>query len=339
MSERRRAFRRPSSRIGGQALLIALAAVIVLSLLAASMAARVEIAAKGSAALEQRAKDSVAESSALAVVMSWIATHQPGPGGWGLGQASMLRGDGREYLLPDGTVVSVQDQSGLLSVNIVDRTLMTRFLKGMGVAESRIDAMIDILEDYIDTDSLRRLNGAEGPEYEALGLPGPRNDWMASTREVQRLPLWREELQRNPRILALLSARRGAGLNPNTAPLDLLAAVYPAVGADSLALFDNMRRERPFDDEDRAQRLTGLPLSADDSTFWVGRQVWIRARHPGHRRGREYNVLFTPASATHPWIVLEHRLVFDWPDASPRYPPPTPFPGLNTQAHASAAVP
>jgi hypothetical protein len=198
--------------------------------------------------------------------------------------------------------------------------------------------MIDVLEDYADADSLRRLNGAEVADYAVLGLPGPRNDWLASTRELERMPIWKEEVRRNPRILGLLSARRSSGLNPNTAPLDLIATIFPAVTADALARFDSMRRERPFDDERTAQRLTGIPLTADDTTLWVGTQVWIRVRQAGQARGREYNVLFTPASSARPWIVLEHRLLFDWPvAASPHTQLPT-FPGFTTQAYDTSGV-
>jgi len=321
----------------GQALLIVLGAIVVLSMLAASMASKVEVVGKSTAELQQQAQASVAEGNGLAVVTHWLATRSAGPGGWGEGPARTLRADGREYRLLDGTLVSVQDHRGMLSINIVDRALMSRLLLGMGVASSRIDTMLDVLEDYVDTDSLRRLNGAEAPDYRELGLEGPRNDWAASTRELHRMPIWREEVRRNPKILELLSSRRGTGLNPNTAPLDLLASLYPGAPREALVVFDNLRKERPFEDEESAQRLTGLPFGADDTTFWVGNAVSIRVRQPGTARGREYNVLLTPASPLRPWIILESRVYFGWPATAPSAQPPE-FPGNSILNGSHAAT-
>jgi general secretion pathway protein K len=316
------------ARSRGQSLVIVLGAIVVLTVLAAWMAAKVEVLSQASAQLRQQASLGVAEANALAVVMQWIATHPPGHSGWGTSPDLMLAGDGREYSLPDGTLVSVQDQRGLLSLNIVERPLMRNLLASTGVAPSRIDPMIDVVADYTDTDSLKRLSGAEAPDYAALGLSPPRNDWIASVRELGRMPIWVEEIRRNPKILGMVSTRRSAGLNPNTVPPALLSALMPGAAPEALSLFVSLRRERPFTDAGAVLRLTGLQMDGDETDFYVGPQVSIRVRQPGESRGREYNALLTLESAEFPWIILENRLWFDWPPVSPSDVPPAPFPGF-----------
>jgi general secretion pathway protein K len=315
------------ARSRGQSLVIVLGAIVVLTALAAWIAARVEVVSQAAATLRQQASQEVAEANALAVVMQWIATNPPGHAGWGDPTQAVLVGDGREYRLPDGTLVSVQDQRGLLSLNIVDRPLMRNLLASIGVAASRIDPMIDVLEDYTDTDSLKRLSGAEALDYAALSLPAPRDDWVVTVSELRRMPIWVEQVRRNPTLLTWVSARRSAGLNLNTAPPALIAALLPGAGPEALSLLESMRRERPFPDASVVLRLTGLEVPGDDTDFYVGPQVAIRVRQPGQARGREYNVLVTRESAELPWIILENRLWFDWPPVSSAAPP-APFPGL-----------
>ena len=100
-----------------------------------------------------------------------------------------------------------------------------------GATPEQAAAYMDVLEDYVDADSLRRLNGAEASDYQLQSLPPPRNDWILSTQELARMPGWAQHPDTLQRMLPWLGVHRDKALNPNTAPLPLLMAFVAARGA------------------------------------------------------------------------------------------------------------
>ncbi len=57
---------------------------------------------------------------------------------------------------------------------------------------NEIDIFIDVINDYIDTNDLRALNGMERDEYQSEGFPTlPRNGKMEFRGEIYWLPNWR----------------------------------------------------------------------------------------------------------------------------------------------------
>lgn len=320
------AARRPR----GFALVLVLAAVALMTFVASQLATRVDSLRGLAGAQQHQAEAERKMSDALALVLFFLSTQPGGPAGFGASAGSGVVADGRPYALPSGARVAVMDQRGLLSLNTFDRQVLGRVLARRVPAPAEQDALIDILLDYQDTDSLRRLNGAEAPEYASLGLPAPRNDWLVSVRELARMPLWRDRPEGMEPYEKLFSARRSGILNPNLMPLELVAALFPWASAEQLALFDSLRRDHPFVSGKIAQGLSGLPLDSDNFIFYTSDELAIVVWAPGAPRAIQVQVLMRPEGLSGPWQVTESHSVS--PEALSGEKP-TPFP-LPTANHA-----
>lgn len=148
---------------------------------------------------------------------------------YGLGPArdSAIALDNRPYRGTGQDIVRLQDSRGLINVNFIEPEMLLRLLGQIGVAAENRDALLDTLRDYTDTDSLRRLNGAEVAEYQAQGLPPPPNDWLLSPYQLQNIIGWREQatLWKDQKLPEIVTTARVSGFNPNTAPREVLAAL------------------------------------------------------------------------------------------------------------------
>lgn len=318
---------------GGYVLLMVLAALAVMAYVAQRFAQRNDDLRRRALDFSQYAQARASVAGALSATLYWNATRPLMPAGRGTPDGQ-LRQDGRRYELPDGTVVMVQDFRGLITVNGGNRQVLTSLLVQDGEQVQRAQAMIDVLDDYIDTDQLKRLNGAERPQYQALGLPGPRNDWLLSTRELEGMPLWRDDPARLARLSRWFSVDIGHPLNPATAPDAVLKAMLPTANPAQLELIKNLRRSDLLTGGRTAQGLTGLPFDDDSYLFAPGNDSRIALWAPGLPRGLEYNVRLVPAGEPGPWVITEQhtitRLAFT-DEATPALPFPLAF-GERAQA-------
>lgn len=332
-------MRRAPSRGGAQqgyVLLLVLAALAVMALVAQRFAQRNDELRRNALDFSQYAQARAATAGALSATLYWNATRPLLPAGRGAAD-HQLRQDGKRYTTTDGAVVAVQDFRGLFAINGVSRPVLRTLLLQDGVPLQRAQAMIDVLDDYIDTDNLRRINGAERAEYQALGLSGPRNDWLLSPRELETMPLWRDDAVQLARWLRAFSSDVGHPFNPATAPLTTLKAMFPAANPPQLELLQTLRRSDQLRDGRIAQSLTGLPLDSDDFVFAPGNEARITLWAPGLPRALEYNVRLIPAGELGPWVITEQHSItrLNLTDESP---PALPFPlalGVRAQGASS----
>lgn len=322
----------------GYVLLMVLAALAVMAFVAQRFALRNDELRRNALDFSQYAQARAATASALSATLYWNATRQLMPAGRGV-LDNQLRHDGRRYTTTEGAFVTVQDFRGLLAINGVSRPLLSNLLVQDGVPLPRAQAMIDVLDDYIDTDNLKRLNGAERPEYKALDLPGPRNDWLVTPRELEAMPLWRDDPAQLARWMRVFSGDIGHSINPSTAPLAVLKAVLPTANPAQLELVQTLSHSDQLRDGRAAQALTGLPFDSDDFVFSPGYESRITIWAPGLPRALEYNVRLIPAGELGPWVITEQhsisRLTF-----TDEAPPALPFPlalGTRPQAASSPA--
>lgn len=79
--------------------------------------------------------------------------------------------------LADGArlVIAVQDEAGQVDLNSASEALLVALLRGSDFNDSDAERLAQRILDYRDRDTERRAAGAERPEYEAAGLPGPKN--------------------------------------------------------------------------------------------------------------------------------------------------------------------
>lgn len=329
----------PVGRQRGYVLLMVLAALAVMAYVAQRFAQRNDDLRRNALDFSQYADARASVASALSATLYWNATRPLMPAGRG-GPDAQLRHDGRRYVLPDGGLVMVQDFRGLIAINGGNRQVLTSLLVQDGEPVQRAQAMIDVLDDYIDTDQLKRLNGAERPEYQALGLSGPRNDWLLSVRELEAMPLWRDDPARLERLSRRFSVDIGHLLNPATAPEAVLKAMLPTANPAQIELVKNLRRTDLLTDSRSAQRLTGLAFDDDSYIFAPGNDSRVALWAPGLPRALEYNVRLVPAGERGPWVITEQhsatRLTFT-DEATPALPFPLFF-GERTQA-ASRPLP
>lgn len=101
----------------------------------------------------------------------------------GTDDLSSLHLDGRPYGLaaPQSLTVTIQDQGGMINLATLDPFAQRRLFGLLGVADSQAAGLTAAFRDYVDTDDLRQIDGAESAQYDA---DGPAN------RPLRRASEW-----------------------------------------------------------------------------------------------------------------------------------------------------
>ena len=289
----------------GYILLATLGALAVLTAMIGFFAARVEIMRENTLALRTVTESQVAQMSAYAEIVYRLTTLPRTVSGFGVEATGGVVPDGRPYRV-DAVVVSLQDARGLVSLNTGDRSVLWRLLVLQGIGASEADRLVDTLEDYIDTDNLVRLNGAEAPTYDALGLPPPLNDWLDSTAELGHIVAWRDLIRSHPEIRRLFSVARDAFINPNTATRELLEAL-PGATKEGVGRLLEFRKVGAITSVEQLAAVSGIAPNADFLMFVPGDAFRLQTKPVGGGPGFEYNLLLTLANGRKPWQLLEVR--------------------------------
>jgi DNA uptake protein ComE-like DNA-binding protein len=238
---------------------------------------------------------------------------------YGLGRGSAaINLDDRPYRGLGDTLIRLQDTRGLLNLNLTDDDRLQRFLGLLGIAAERRGHLIDTLRDYIDADKLHRLNGAEDEEYLALNLPPPANRDLLTPWEARRIIGWRDapQLWQNARLVELSTVGLSMGINPNTAPAEVLATL-PGVTEEMAQIIMARRKLAPITHEGQVVDITSVPLN-----FPIGMGIiaipsdTLRITQSG--RGLpwaiQYSIKLTPNGSDAPWRTDYYSRV----PASPR---------------------
>jgi general secretion pathway protein K len=224
----------------------------------------------------------------------------------GLGvKGSEIRLDDTVYRGDRGTYVSLQDARGLFNLNFANDARWQRFLQGLGVPPLDAQGLIDTLRDYIDADNLRRLAGAEAPDYAVAGMPPPRNSLLTTPMELRNVFGWsdRGELWKAHDIESLVTTARVAGLNPNTAPPEVLLTV-PGVTRETLQNLLELRKTQTLTESSLIQvggadaqslifQIFPLPSETVRVTQFAPRAQWAM----------RYSVTLTPRDTLAPWRI------------------------------------
>jgi len=299
---------RLAQRQQGYVLVMVMVALALIALVAARFAARIDELRAQSRSMAEMADARVKAASAMSAGLYVIATESLGPAGFGPALKPRVAADGRSYVMPDGASLSVQDMRGLMPLNAISGTALSRLLLAQEIQRTEADSMIDVLQDYIDIDDLKRLNGAEREDYVRLKLQPPRNDWLLSVRELRLMPVWREHVDVLPAIERLTSESRQSMFNPNTAPRAVLSAMVANATPEQIDLFYKQLRIAPFIDGLQAKRATGLVMDGDDFVYYLGEQHRVQAWAPGLPQALQYNVMLTPGGLRSPWQITAVHL-------------------------------
>lgn len=263
-------------RQDGFVLVIVLALLVVLTLLAGA------VATSGSRAVAEaqdeidRFQGELDMRSTGDTVLFMMATHRRNLGGLAALPSppvtvAMLDGaDDGSHALPLGNEIrldgslyqglgdaqfALQDDRGLLNPNWMSSSIIHAFYASRGAPSARWNELDAKRLDYQDPDELHRLGGAERDDYIEAGRVPPTNRAVATPLEFRRILGWDELLQDmdDAQLLRTLTTTRGATINLNTAPVEVLE------------LIPGMNREH-------AQRLAAMRRQAPITSFWSLRE-------------------------------------------------------------------
>lgn len=129
--------------------------------------------------------------------------------------------------------VRLSDESAKIDINTANNELLKSLFRSAGASEEDATKMVDSVLDWRDGDSLKRLHGAEEPDYARAGMRGlPGNTPFQSTEELQLvLGVTAEVYQRIVPMITVYS--RQAGVNPHVAPRTVLMTI-PGITAEAV---------------------------------------------------------------------------------------------------------
>jgi type II secretory pathway component PulK len=206
--------------------------------------------------------------------------------------------DNRPYKVSASATLRVQDERGLIGINVLDDKLLIKFFSSLGIPSNQHMQLLDGLRDYIDPDDLKHLNGAEKNDYIAAKLAPPTNDFLRSREQLMDVMAWRQifaslnrldsetaqqsnvsSLQDVPqvsgirdRFLSLFSTAKHFGINANTAPATVLS-LLPGLNPARINALIDQRRARQFNNLAELIPFANGPLD-EELIGLVGSDTW-----------------------------------------------------------------
>lgn len=223
-----------------------------------------------------------------------------------------IRLDGQPYVTGSGVRFAIQDTAGLLNADSGDDQHVSNLLGLLGIARLKRGPMLAKLLDYIDPDSLVRLNGAEAPQYKAKGLPPPPNRHLITPMEAYRVLGWSSDrrLWRNRQWARFTTAAHFGPLNLNTAPkkvLETIAGINPSQAARIV----RKRVTSPFVVPEQGFAAGGVNgLDPFNFITYPSRYLRIELWMPGTAFVRCYDLELTPEQGhAAPWTLVTYHLI------------------------------
>ncbi|NNJ64079.1 MAG: hypothetical protein HKP16_00820 [Xanthomonadales bacterium] len=220
-------------------------------------------------------------------------------------ETTRLIPDGRPYVLDyRGISVEVQvtDERGKLDINQANEDTLIELLTGHGMEEGDAELLAAAIKDWTDVDEIMRANGAELPNYEALGLGvGPGNRDFLMTEEllqVMGMP-WELYVKMEPGITVFSNAGQP---DPAFAPVEALLALPDMTEEEALNFVEQRHSDTSSDGTTpalpggqtavvRGRGLTYSILAKATLPNGVWDQVEATIRLGGSRQGLPYRVL------------------------------------------------
>lgn len=220
-----------------------------LTILIASVSTSMLAVARTNHDTQERLRLLLAQQRAVADVAYLVLTYKTLGAGVQVGPRILQLDSSTRYQMGEGTSVLLQDMQGLVGLNSPGADDLRRLLALCGANPQQVDVMSDTLQDYIDADSLKRLNGAEAFEYSAAGLRAPRNQPLLDARELWQVFGWTqiksEWVKRGCNDWVSLAPN--SLLNLWTAPAAVLQAVGLSADQAAAAVADRDRsRDQPL---------------------------------------------------------------------------------------------
>ena len=211
---------------------------------------------------------------------------------------------GQVYAGLGGTRFSVQDEGGLVTVNVPELPLFATLLAHVGIAANDIERIVARVGDYVDKDDVLKLNGAERQDYRQRGVPPPLDWIMASPLELRKVlgvealltpAQWR-------RLWPLLTVRPVFGYNFNTMRPEILAALLDLDEAGVRAVLEE-REKGPISRLSQIAMLSGKHLDVDEMNvrLFPSRFLRISVWHEDDASRLLSGIALTPLGELRPW--------------------------------------
>ena len=224
-----------------------------------------------------------------------------------------VRLDGRPYLmdLQGPMTVALQDAAGLINLARTPESVHRRLATRIGLPQDRVQSVYPLYSDYVDSDDLRTVNGAERRDYGAAGGPPDRpllrpTEWLSlkGVRAGVNARRWaevRSHLISEPALLAF---------NVNTAPAAALEVLFD-IGPGQAQSVIQRREVTPFlslEEFLQAAGSTYVPDPERQYVFPAGRVFYdIRdGRSAWTYRGM---IVLTPAGLVRPLWIKQTELM------------------------------
>jgi len=169
--------------------------------------------------------------------------------------------DGREVSLSEDLHVQIQESNGMISLASLKTGPLARLIKKTA---NREDASIPVnsLIDWIDTDDLSMVGGAETFYYRSQGVPYvPRNFAIQYKDEVGFMKGFDHDLY--SKIQPYLTILPSTGFNPNTAG-DAVLMAYLDIDAESLKTLKDYMSKKAIASDMELFALTGRRIAGYD---------------------------------------------------------------------------
>jgi general secretion pathway protein K len=247
-----------------------------------------------------------------------------------------LRLDGRIYLDGDAREplsVSLQDAAGQLNLDLLPEPAKARLVAALGAPPADQARLVDRWADWLDADDLKRLNGAESPDYATAGRAAPRNGSMTRTSEILGVLGWAASAPRE-RWLALRDSLTvdplSGDFNVNTASPDALGIMLGLTGAQLEAALA-ARAVRPFlSMADFTAAVGPIPFDSEASYARPNGRFAVRVASPARNLVFRARIVLTPQSPERP-LWIEERAISTAGERERTQPPADalPFPALS----------
>lgn len=277
--------------------------MVIVAIAAGYFANRVALSIELAQQSKQNTRALIDMAGARAEILYRLATISTTEYGLGRGDSSISL-DNRPYATLGNTILQLQDARGLLNLNYPDGERLHRLLGQLGIPAQRRSHMIDTLRDYIDNDNLHRLNGAEAQAYLALNLPPPSNNYLVTPWEARRIIGWRDapELWQDGRLLDLITTSQTGGLNPNTAPAEILRTLTD-ISEEHVNAIINQRKVAPILHFGQLASIAPITTQQLEDVIVLRPSNTIRITQyaPGAAWAVQYSITLTPNDDAAPW--------------------------------------
>lgn len=172
----------------------------------------------------------------------------------------------------EGTVtIRVTDEQGKLNLNALRNSNGTINLQWRQVAERLFIArglepsLLDPLLDWLDSDEFPEPRGAEKNDYLRLTPPyTARNGALLTLGELGRISGFTPEVRQRLEEVITVLPTAAAKINENTAPCDVLFALFPSVDRDTIETFLVSRLEKPSHGRNEIRESLGISPRAQE---------------------------------------------------------------------------